>query len=120
MTTKKELRAMSDAATPGEWRMDGRAIWCQPDGSSVDLLIADVDPFDDVRRRRSSEEGLANAVFIVAARTAVPALLDENEALRAALKEALDIASDGTWHTVKAGARERIAELRKLEKPEGS
>lgn len=33
--------------------------------------------------------------------------------LREALREALDIAEEGTWQTVRFGARERIAELRK-------
>lgn len=73
----KELRALCEAATKGEWfaddhDSDGNAhVW----GSDGDGICKTNNPTD----------ADANAAFIAAARTAVPALLDEVERLRAAL-----------------------------------
>ena len=83
MPDHEELRALCDAATPGEWlyrplEFDdwgivraGRSIICQardPRASSEEALSeyrhAGTDPWE------------ANARFIAAARTAIPALLD--------------------------------------------
>ncbi len=81
-----ELRKLAGEATPGPW------YWADDQMSTPDnpvkqwtispgILIADTNngtPGGDRRDR-------ANAAFIAAARTEVPRLLDENDALRAAL-----------------------------------
>jgi len=71
----------------------------------------------------SSPEQDANAAFIAAARTALPSLLDENERLRAALREALGMLEAATESdavaiqlSYKCGENwpQRADELRKL------
>ena len=79
----KALRKLADAATPGPWTVDHGSDW-DLDGSQV--------PQSSVRRPDRvaitwDDHGgevfvPADAAFIAASREAVPALLDENAALR--------------------------------------
>ena len=80
------LRALCAAATPGPWNDRRHA-----DGGDVFGCCAHVDT-PSTQGGRSLLEGLtrADAAFIAAARTALPAALDEIERLRAA------------WRTVNA------------------
>lgn len=97
------LRELASAATPGPWIKAGPwphvAIW-KPNGEFDYETNSDTEEPDhvcDVHRSSMNEHGEwqlsspeqdANAAFIAAARTALPSLLDENDRLRAALREA--------------------------------
>lgn len=72
MVDRAKLRALADAATPGPWNRDA-------DGVSV---------YIDVRFAICDASG-ADANFIAAARTAVPALLDEIERVERERDDAL-------------------------------
>ena len=96
-----ELRALVAAATPGDWNADH----LEPSGlltmvSSPSTWVADTDVTAD-------RLGEANAAFIAASRSAIPALLDRVEQLEAesdqvqALKEGLREAID--WATGATG-----------------
>ena len=71
------LRRLADAATPGPWPLLGGGEYV----GGVGLLVAPDD----------GGVSPANAAFIAAARTAIPALLDENAALRARIKAVEDV-----------------------------
>ncbi len=74
MITTEQLaqwRVVCEKATPGPWIEDG----CASVESSEGFMIADYVPDSD------------NVDFIVVARSALPALLDEVERLRALLRE---------------------------------
>jgi hypothetical protein len=66
----REWRAVCDKATPGPWRCECADI-CADNGR----LVADFVPHGE------------DSDFIVIARDALPALLDENQRLRALLRE---------------------------------
>lgn len=71
-----EYRAKAAAATKGPWREDGNSVLAEAvrwDRGA--FVVAKVWSFRSI--------GAGNAAFIAAAREAVPALLDENAALRA-------------------------------------
>ena len=90
--THQQLRELCAKATPGPWESN---VWIETDG---DEWRATGPGHDEHASDYGSEPGgpdeqaaQADAAFIAAARTAVPALLDECDALRAALREALEI-----------------------------
>ena len=73
-----ELKALTEAATPGPWKYDGIMFIQDPDTSMVCEIRgygADL-PMDD------------NAAFIAAARTALPELIAEIERLQGVVKKA--------------------------------
>jgi hypothetical protein len=69
----QKWRRLADAATPGEWWTELRFVFAQ-DGEMV------------AAGEGLSDDKIANAAFIAAAREAVPALLDEVARLRAELE----------------------------------
>lgn len=94
--TRDQLRALADAATPGPWEYEwdedegeitvrAGTARADEDGSApgsyvtTDMILEREDAWPE----DSGEQYAADAEFIAAARTAVPALLDENAALRA-------------------------------------
>lgn len=110
----KELRALLAKATPGEWRVeqDTNLIWgdCNPEDRSTRGMGY---PVAEVRMSAPhwgrdmfglAEKWEANAAFIAASRTAVPALLDENEALRSEKAALLDRVEE-----LEAGLRAVVA-----------
>lgn len=68
-----KLRALHEAATPGEWRFGelGHALWGGPDGELI---------YDSGARQHI---GISDAALIVALRNALPALADLIEAAEA-------------------------------------
>lgn len=107
------LRALADAATPGEWKVSDERECEEPHFASI---LSHADPkkaggFPEVAILNGGApyrdgEGMANAAFIAAARSAVPRLLDEVERLletervrEATIKTALD--ADTTASEVK-------------------
>ena len=81
---RERLRALYEAATPGPWEaaVDSHAPWngkriAWVETTSTSCPVADVPNSDRAR---------ADAAFIATARTAVPALLDENARLREAIE----------------------------------
>lgn len=85
MATKQTdtLREMLERATPGEWESDSCEIYAADGlhlGSTLDGLM-------------SLDDADANAKLIVAARNALPALLDRIASLETALKDMLEYAS---------------------------
>ena len=90
----KAARALCEAATPGPWtaRFDEYVI-----GDNVSARVSirnDDGAWVDSERTIVNESMRGDAAFIAAARTLVPRLLDEDERLKAALAEAVDIAND--------------------------
>lgn len=83
----KRLRALCEAATPGPWTAQTVCDTDSDDWCAVGPthLYADDDPAVDDGDPHPAAE--ADAAFIAAARTALPALLDEVEGLRAEGKE---------------------------------
>lgn len=79
-TSAEALRRLADAATEGPWERTGRNGIHTPIGSCVALT-----------HRHDPEQRQDDAEFIAAARGAVPALLDENAALRARIKAVQDV-----------------------------
>lgn len=69
----QKWRRLADAATPGEWWTELRFVFAQ-DGEMV------------AAGEGLTDDKIANAAFIAAAREAVPALLDEVARLRAELE----------------------------------
>lgn len=109
-----ELRALEQAATPGPWERwaEHADFFARVKKNTRGVMIGErVGECTD-----DSDEGealaFANADFIVAARTAVPELLDENERLRdliGRLHEALDLArARGQYDDLLAEAREAM------------
>jgi len=84
-------RKLCEAATPPPWR----AVGSKPP-HVVYVHAAGVTPY--VAKLHDSANGAANAAFVVAARAFVPALLDEIERLRAAIR-LVPIDSDDAGHT---------------------
>jgi hypothetical protein len=92
----KELRALLAKVTPGPWETDGRVIQCDSGIHTIGELSQWLPEFEGERK--------ANAAFIAAARSAVPALLDEIETATATitaleaevgrLREALELYAD--------------------------
>lgn len=80
------LRALCEKATPGPWKQSWMWVdkhsmpMCveQDDGSGDGPAVCRVDEYD--------ERGPADAEFIAAARTALPAALDEIERMRGVLE----------------------------------
>ena len=90
------LEALAGAATPGPWKWVGGECCCAPDGREVggevyspaaSRKVADLSDRPPRDRKGRKRKGLtdADARFIAAAREAVPALVAEVRALRAAL-----------------------------------
>ena len=104
-----ELRALVAAATPGPWAYED-------DGTIGGIFVR------PPAGRPHRHDSAADAAFIAAARTAVPALLDRVEALEAGLREALEIANrhvprsryDNLHHNHASSDTVRLAELAKL------
>ena len=86
------LKALADAATPGPWEVEQHSgILCNGTPSTCAVLSSsecDMASFGD------SEQALADAAFVAAARAAVPALIAEVERLR----EELDDYADAIAH----------------------
>jgi hypothetical protein len=81
MITSEQLqhwRALAEAATPGPW--EGESVWSD-DSDSYYVAVADGRGLLDTYISISD----ADAAFIAAARTAVPALLAEVERLQAVI-----------------------------------
>ena len=109
----KAIRDRADAATPGPWQNDD---FCEPEEHPLRIAmpdrmgqpmatIADAhhnwNEADKHERRISWKEATANAFFIAAARTDIPALCDAYEAqakeierLKGLLREATDMFND--------------------------
>lgn len=115
------LRKLADAATPGPWEYE----WDEAEGEitvRAGTALVGEDGFapgsyftsdmiiehDDAWPEDSGEQNAANAEFIAAARGAVPALLDENAALRARIK-AVREALDG-WDDIQPPAFHQLAD----------
>lgn len=112
---RKELRELCDKATPGPWEQshagtgrNGKFIIdeyfvraSEPDDVSVAADI--IDPV-------SGQPSEANAAFIAAARTSVPALLDALEASEADVAELRALDAEA-----KVGADEQTKQLRALQ-----
>ena len=84
MMDLEKLKALADAATPGPWRVrqDGSASWlCQPDQSGLELKDSAI-RLPMKRSHDDRERNRLDALFIAAAREAVPALIAEVERLR--------------------------------------
>jgi hypothetical protein len=84
---REKLRELEASAMPGPWTVEGECDGC------IDGITA------GGRWVIQSDAGIygpdvATAAFIVAARTAIPQLLDENDALRAALLDVCDRVDD--------------------------
>lgn len=81
------LRALCDAATPGPWE-DGTAMCCPDmgwvDGPKGKGTICPV--YEAAKRTHTLDSN--DAAFIAAARTALPALIEEVKRLRGLLREA--------------------------------
>lgn len=77
------IRALCDAATPGPWKWWTSCSWrrLKSDRAGVSLSVAE--PFVASDGHPDLDIKEADQAFIAAARTAVPALLDEVERLRA-------------------------------------
>ncbi|WP_347042040.1 hypothetical protein [Brachybacterium nesterenkovii] len=74
------LRALADAATPGPWEFQPWSTCPLPSGDYKEsILLANAAHDGEIVRELGNQDG----DFIAAARTAVPDLLDEVEALRA-------------------------------------
>ena len=106
-TTRDQLRALADAATPGPWEYE----WDEDEGEitvragtarvgedgfapgsyvTTDMILEHEDAWPE----DSGEQHAADAEFIAAARTAVPALLDQLDQAEArikAVRELLDV-----------------------------
>lgn len=105
MTDSKRagLRRLHEAATPGPWEAQSTSwprtrqkgewwqIWAQHQGGRT--LIADIARTDTPSDKELAQDR-ANGSFIAAARAAVPALLDEVDALRAAGRALLPTDND--------------------------
>lgn len=83
MTTNKELLELCEKATPGPWWEDDNG------GIRFGRVPVAVIPFSAPK-----EVEIANARFIAAARTELPRLVRENEALREQLAAALKPRAD--------------------------
>ena len=121
MTTpeqRQQWRELCEKATPGPWKHDNHAWspWVHREHKDIRDVVQEY-----VFKCGSRDD----AAFITAARSALPALLDENDALRAenerlkaALVEACEMALQaltGSGHSPgwRQEQRARIAELRK-------
>jgi ApbE superfamily uncharacterized protein (UPF0280 family) len=71
--TLDELRALCDTATPGPWHKMAGAEWNVLDDKGIRILIAGTDGC-------SVPDGLADAAFVIAAKSALPKLLAVAEA----------------------------------------
>jgi len=96
-TVLAEVRARTDAATPGPWEADGWEIHAEP-GHVWVAESCDLDAKDG---------GAANAAFIAHAREDVPFLLAELARRDAALEAVLEVAH--RWDHVAAGRHIREA-----------
>ncbi len=86
------LRKLCEAATDGPWRisMSGYSVKSQDDNTPIVCAV----PGGASARAKDVEAWLDNAIFIVTARSALPALIDRVEALEVALREALRFAKE--------------------------
>lgn len=89
----KNLRALCEKAAPGPWGQAGTAEKPYPSVSSADRMrgyqVHSMDHLIDRPERQFMwEQWNHDAAFIAAARSAVPALLDEVERLRALVESA--------------------------------
>lgn len=102
----KRWRALADAATPGPgYRSEDESVCAGPDGNAVWVGELDMDK--------------VNEPFVLEARTAVPALLDEVARLRAELRNVLASAHPNKRHhpTMFAAWESAEALLTGTEKP---
>jgi hypothetical protein len=104
----KRLQALSDAAVPGPWDEDGGRIWAGEERRYIASLKFRGDS------ELSADEKDATGAFIVAARTAVPELLEEVRRLRADLAYARQY-STTDW-VIRARREERERCIKALEK----
>lgn len=95
---RRDIRDRANAATPGPWTADGTTV-TTPDGRTLvyEVLLGDDDTRDEFPQAR------ADAAFIAAARTDVPALLDEVRRLSRLVDDVLALHSpapgwEEQWH----------------------
>lgn len=81
----KEWRALADAATPGPWHAPSLASGVRHLERNVEWYGDQCPDDHNLPGRRGADGGSSDGNFIAAARTAVPALIDEVERLRSAL-----------------------------------
>lgn len=82
---RAELARLAEAATPGPWESRPHD---DDDYPTYDVYAEAM--WSQIERFVADDLAPADAAFIAAARTAVPALLDENAALRAVLFDLVD------------------------------
>lgn len=93
--TRKELKELCERATPGPWSTafgDSIVSVLRPDGG--ELLATMTKRYWE----KYDDEDAATAAFVAASRTAIPALIEQVEMLRAALESALQPKPDEHPH----------------------
>lgn len=82
---RTRLRALCEAATPGPWRAEGGDVLASNGGARVTEYVATIDwPMDE-----DGDPYASDAALIAASRTAIPALLDDLDAVERERDEAL-------------------------------
>jgi hypothetical protein len=110
----EQARRLCAAAGPGPWKLSEEMGFGEYEVEGVTTL-------GDGRRGvhiPCRAYGLADATFIAASRTLLPAVLDEIEMLRAALKEAcaLGVYLAGFAAAIDSGSAHAVENFEKLEK----
>lgn len=108
------IRARAEAATPGEWRATRNSrnvatVHLAPT-LMFDTEIAVLRDFAEEEDDPPRDHLVADADFIAAARTDVPAICDRVEVLEAALREVLPLAE--AWMELDDGSEPSIEECR--------
>jgi len=118
---RQDLRAKCEAATPGPWDWETYVGCSKPLGLSDehghDVLLATTDEDNATH----IEVSVADAEFIVAARNALPALLDERDELADELERA-KLALRKAYQAIYSdpeGARDAIAAAYSAPPPQG-
>lgn len=82
---REEIRARAEAATEGPWFTGGAGRW--PSLKPHELIVSPKYPLMEFE---DTEQGRADAKFVAAARTDVPALLDEIDRLTRERDDAIE------------------------------
>lgn len=119
MVDVAKLRELEKAATPGPWTADGDAQWCDEDGYYGDEWIdMPRQARTYIQHSRMSGEARVhardNAALIVEARNALPALLDEIEALRALADRAMPYVEAHNFESRSDVSRKWLADYAKV------
>lgn len=111
---RRQWREIADAATPGPWCTDpaprfAGAVSVVVDGVSRQVALADGQAamFDCERGLETHEVMSANARFVAAARTAIPALLDDVTELEAEVDRLREKVSDMRSERVRADEKHK-------------